>query len=30
VPLENCYPLNESLLVGNFGYKIEDLQDISR
>lgn len=30
VPLENCYPLNESLLVRKFGYKVEDLQDISR
>jgi len=30
IPLENCYPLNESILVGNLGYKVEDLQDISR
>ncbi|KAI9738087.1 MAG: hypothetical protein M1818_005515 [Claussenomyces sp. TS43310] len=30
IPLENCHPLNESLLVGRFGYKVEDLQDISR
>jgi NADPH:quinone reductase-like Zn-dependent oxidoreductase len=30
VPLENCYPLNASVLVGKFGYKYDDLQDISR
>lgn len=30
LPLENCYPLNEPLLVGKFGYKVEDLQDLSR
>lgn len=30
IPLENCYQLNESLLVGRFGYKVEDLQDLSR
>ena len=30
IPLENCYPLNESLLVGRFGYKVADLQDLSR
>ena len=30
LPLENCYPLNESLLEGKFGYKVEDLQDLSR
>ena len=30
IPLENCYPLNESLLGGKFGYKVEDLQDLSR
>ena len=30
LPLDNCYPLNESLLVENFGYKDEDLQDLSR
>lgn len=30
VPLENCYPLNESLLKDKLGYGIDDLQDISR
>lgn len=31
VPLENCYPLNEELLVSKLGYQIaEDLQDVSR
>jgi NADPH:quinone reductase-like Zn-dependent oxidoreductase len=30
VPLENCYHLNQSLLLEKFGYKVEDLQDISR
>jgi NADPH:quinone reductase-like Zn-dependent oxidoreductase len=30
VPLENCYPLNESVLFGKLGYTIEYLQDISR
>ncbi|CZR62956.1 related to ADH3-alcohol dehydrogenase III [Phialocephala subalpina] len=31
VPLENCYPLNEDLLVNKLGYGIaEDLQDLSR
>jgi hypothetical protein len=29
-PLENCYPLNESLLKDKFGYGVDDLQDISR
>jgi NADPH:quinone reductase-like Zn-dependent oxidoreductase len=30
LPLENLYPLNESLLGSKFGYGVEDLQDISR
>jgi len=30
LPLENLYPLNESLLGSKFEYGIEDLQDISR
>lgn len=30
LPLENLYPLNESLLGGKLGYGVEDLQDISR
>ena len=30
LPLENCFPLNENLLVDKLDYKVEDLQDISR
>ncbi|TVY82010.1 L-threonine 3-dehydrogenase [Lachnellula suecica] len=30
LPLESCYPLNEELLVGKLGYKMEDLQEIPR
>ena len=30
IPLENLFPLNEAILGGKWGYKVEDLQDISR
>jgi hypothetical protein len=30
IPLENCYPLDEEMLRGRYGYGVEDLQDISR
>jgi len=29
IPLENCYPLNEELLVQKLGYTVEDLSCIS-
>jgi threonine dehydrogenase-like Zn-dependent dehydrogenase len=30
LPLENCFPLNEDLLLGKCGYKVEELADIAR
>lgn len=29
LPLENCYPLNESLLMGKLGYSMDDLHHLS-